>query len=58
MASYNDLNFEWSLLCNECAAWSESGKHRFINKFYYNIILINSQTTFARAFLPFWFETK
>lgn len=28
MASYDDLDFEWSLLCkeNECAAWTESGK--------------------------------
>lgn len=29
MASYDDLDFEWSLLCkeNECAAWTENGKY-------------------------------
>lgn len=29
MASYDDLDFEWSLLCkeNECAAWTENGMY-------------------------------
>lgn len=33
MASYDDLNFEWSMLCRECAAWTQSGTFKTYFKF-------------------------